>query len=338
MRVPIFKGPGNLVYEDRPEPTLTHADEVIIEVTACGICGTDLNILATPPAHRAKEGIVIGHEAIGTVRAVGAAVTRVKTGDRVVVAPRLTCGMCDYCRAGLNNQCTNYETIGTTRDGGFAPLMVAPERALYTLSSQVDIENGMFFEPLSCAVGAVQRPPFRPGDTVIVLGGGPMGLLFALLYRAMGASSISVVDISPQRLDFCRTLNIAGIDASHGNLADQLRDQGAPTEANIVVDAVGNQVDTALGCVRRAGHIILFGLRSNEKPSMRQYLATRYDVTLHGVFVGLNPFQQTIQLLEHHVVTPSALITHRLSLSELLQGVELMRSGKAVKVAIMMSQ
>ena len=110
MHVPVFMGEGRLNYEDRAIPKITNDHEVLLRVQASGICGTDLNILAVPPAHKAKLGIVIGHEGVAVVEQVGKAVMTVKAGDRVVIAPRLTCGNCEYCRRGLDNQCTNYQS------------------------------------------------------------------------------------------------------------------------------------------------------------------------------------------------------------------------------------
>jgi L-iditol 2-dehydrogenase len=104
--------------------------------------------------------------------------------------------------------------------------------------------------------------------------------------------------------------------------------------ADVVVDAVGNQIGTAVKLARRGGHVILFGLRPHDSPAVSQYTITRYDLTLHGTFVGLNPFEQTIQLMESRRVQPSKLITHRVPLSELARGVDLMRSGQAMKVIV----
>ena len=200
--VPLFRGDGVLDYVSRPRPALAADDDVLVAVEACGICGTDLNILAVPPAHKATRDIVIGHEAVGTVAEVGPGVIDLKPGDRVVVANRLTCGQCAYCRRGLDNQCTNYQTIGTTVDGAFGPTLRAPARALWKIDPSVPRDDAALFEPLACAVGSVKRAPFQAGDHVAIIGAGPMGLLFALLYRAMGAGSISVLDLAPYRLEF----------------------------------------------------------------------------------------------------------------------------------------
>lgn len=334
MHVPIFKGEGKLAYEERPIPRIEQPDEVLVNVEACGICGTDLNILATPPAHKATPNIIIGHEGVGIVAEIGAAVVGLQPGDRVVIAPRLTCGQCHYCRRGLDNQCTNYKTIGASINGAFAPYLRAPQSALYKISLAVPRDDAALFEPLSCVVGSAARAPFQAGDNVAIIGAGPMGLLFAHLYRAMGAGKVMVADIAPYRLNFAQELGVdEALHPTEVDLPQAVKDMTG-LGADVVVDAVGNQMSTAIQLARRGGQVILFGLRPHDNPPVNQYTITRYDLTIHGAFVGLNPFEQTIQLLESHRVQPSALITHHVPLSELRRGVELMRSGQSMKVII----
>jgi threonine dehydrogenase-like Zn-dependent dehydrogenase len=337
MVVPIFKGEGRLEYESRPVPRPEAPDDVLVKIDACGICGTDLNILAVPPAHKASLDIVIGHEGVGTVMEIGAegaAGSGLARGDRVVIAPRLTCGQCAYCRRGLDNQCTNYQTIGTTRDGAFAPYLRAPARALYKISTHVGQDDAALFEPLSCVVGAVARVPVQAGDDVVIVGAGPMGLLFAQLYRALGAGRIIIADIAPYRLSFAEQLDIDAVfNPNEVDLPAAIKEMTG-IGADIVVDAVGNQIDTAARLARRGGHLILFGLRPHDNPAVNQYTITRDDLTIHGTFVGLKPFEQTIKLLESGRLQPSALVTHHLPLAQLQQGVDLMRAGQAMKVLV----
>lgn len=334
MHVPVFKGAGQLAYEDRPIPQIDHPTDAVIKIEACGICGTDLNILAVPPAHKATPNIIIGHEGVGVVSDLGDGVTGLAVGDRVVIAPRLTCGQCYYCRRGLDNQCTNYQTIGTTIDGAFAPYLRAPQSALYKIDPDVPRDDAAFFEPLSCVVGAVSRVPMQAGDTVVVIGAGPMGLLFAETYQTMGAGRVILVDVAQNRLDFARELGFAqSINPAKADLSQTVLDITS-VGADIVVDAVGNQFAAALKLARRGGHLLLFGLRPHDQQTLNQYQITRYDLTIHGAFVGLKPFQQTIQLLESRRVRPSRLITHRVPLAELPQGVALMRSGQGMKVMV----
>jgi threonine dehydrogenase-like Zn-dependent dehydrogenase len=337
MSVPIFRGEGRLSYETRPVPPVVAPDDVIVRIEACGICGTDLNILAVPAAHKATPGIIIGHEGVGIVAQVGPAVRGLAVGDRVVIANRLTCGKCAYCRRGLDNQCTNYQTIGTTIDGAFAPYAAGAGAGALAIDPSVPRDDAALFEPLACAVGAVKRAPFQAGDNVAIIGAGPMGLLFALLYRTLGAGKVILLDLAPYRLEFAQT-------DWHGRRAR--RDAGRCGRRGQAVDRAGRRHRRR--CSRQpdrpgdpnwrgaAGQVILFGLRAHDNPPVNQYTITRYDLTLHGAFVGLHPFAQTIQLLESRRVQPSILVTHRLPLAELAHGVELMRTQQAMKVLIEM--
>jgi threonine dehydrogenase-like Zn-dependent dehydrogenase len=176
--------------------------------------------------------------------------------------------------------------------------------------------------------------PFQAGDNVAIIGAGPMGLTFAQLYQTLGAGRIIVADLAPYRLDFARKLGIDNaLNPQKTDIVKAVHDvTGAG--ADLVVDAVGNQMNTALQLARRGGNIILFGLRPHDNPPINQYTITRYDLTLHGTFVGLKPFIQTIKILESRRIQPSRLITHRVPLSDLAHGVELMRSGQAMKVLV----
>jgi threonine dehydrogenase-like Zn-dependent dehydrogenase len=334
MQVPIFKGEGRLDYEERAVPRVREPSDILVAIESCGICGTDLNILAVPPAHKATVDIIIGHEGTGTVLQSGAGVTQLHPGDRVVIAPRLTCGKCRYCRMGLDNQCDNYSTIGTTVDGAFAPYLVAPESALYRISPDVAPDDAVFFEPLACVVGAVARAPIRAGDNVVIIGAGPMGMLFAQMYRTLGAGRVYVADVVPYRLEVARNLGVDGtLNPKEVDLPAAVRELTG-MGADLVVDAVGNQVNTAVQVARRGGQVLLFGLRPHDNPSLNQYTITRYDLTVVGAFVGLKPFAQTIKLLESGRIHPGELITHHMPLDELQRGVELMRSGQAMKVIV----
>ena len=334
MHIPIFVGEGRLEYQDRPVPSIQQADDVLIQVRLCGICGTDLNILSVPPLHKATPGIAIGHEATGLVTAVGHAVTSVQPGDRVVVAPRLTCGLCRYCRRGLDNQCENYTSIGTSRDGAFAPFLLAPERAVFKLSPSVMEKDAVLFEPLSCVVGALARINFQPGDSVAIFGSGPIGLLFAMLCRVRGAGRIFLVGRSPYRLALAKEMGVdMTLNPDELNLREAVLNE-LGIGCDLVIDAVGNQFNNAIQLTRRGGSVILFGMKSSEMPPLHQYTITRNDLTIYGTFVGLKPFLQTINLLESGLVSPGKLVTHRLPLSDLEEGVRLMRTRLAMKVVV----
>ena len=161
-----------------------------------------------------------------------------------------------------------------------------------------------------------------------------MGLLIALLFRTLGAGKIIVADVAPYRLEFAKSIGVDEVlNPVKIDLLETVR-QLTIHGADIVFDAVGNQLGTAVKLTRRGGQVILFGLQPHHDQLVDQFLITRYDLTVHGTFVGLNPFEQTNHLLERGQIKPSILITHRFPLSELNQGVELMRARKAMKVLV----
>jgi L-iditol 2-dehydrogenase len=161
-----------------------------------------------------------------------------------------------------------------------------------------------------------------------------MGLLFAQALRASGAGKILVADIAPYRLGFAQKLGAdQALNPQSVDLPAAVR-ECTTLGADLVVDAVGNQIGMAVQLARRGGQVVLFGLRPHDHPTVNQYTITRYDLTVFGTFVGLHPFEQTIQLLESRRLQPSKLITHRVPLSDLARGIDLMRSGQAMKVIV----
>jgi threonine dehydrogenase-like Zn-dependent dehydrogenase len=334
MLVPVFMGEGRLEMQERPTPQVKNWDDVLLRVEACGLCGTDLNILAVPPAHIAEVGIVLGHECIGTVEGVGAGVKYVRQGDRVVVAPRLHCNQCRYCRRGLPNQCEDYKTLGVHRDGGLAPYVVAPERALYKISRAVALDDAVFAEVLSCVFGGTTRVAVNPGESVVILGAGPVGLLFGMLYRASGAGKIIVTDIAPFRLEIARKNGADVVINSREQDVEAIVKEQTGLGADIVVDGVGALLPQALKLARRGGRIVLFGLQAHALPPVSQYLITRYELTVQGAFGGANQFPGVVQMLESAVIHPSSLITHRVAAANAPEAFNAMRAGETMKVIV----
>src|SRR6266516_3715562 len=151
MRAAVFEGEGRLVVRDVEEPTPA-ADEVLIEVEACGVCGSDVQIINVPPGHPSTPPVTLGHEFVGWVRAAGSGVRDVPIGARVVVDPDPKCGACDSCRAGRPANCTNIKALGVHRDGALARYVATPANTAYPISSDVTDEMAVLVEPLACVV------------------------------------------------------------------------------------------------------------------------------------------------------------------------------------------
>jgi threonine dehydrogenase-like Zn-dependent dehydrogenase len=333
MLAAVFAREGALEMQDRPVPEIAHSADVLIEVEGCGICGTDLHILDSPPGHPATPGCILGHEYIGRVIDAGREVASLKAGQRVAVAPNISCGVCRACKSGRPNHCVRFTTLGIFRDGGLARYNVAPERACHPLADALPFEDAIWTEVLSCVANSVDNVKPQPGETAVVIGGGPVGALHALLFRAAGARTI-VADVSAARL---ATLARVGIDRAVDARTESVREavlEMCPDGSDIVVDAVGTQLDAALDLVRTGGRISLFGMNSLARPAVRQNAITRNELTIFGSYVGVNTFPRAIALLESGVIHPSVLLSEVTPLQELPAALDRLRRGDAMKIAI----
>ncbi|WP_055693330.1 alcohol dehydrogenase catalytic domain-containing protein, partial [Streptomyces prasinopilosus] len=230
MKAAVIESVGRAVVSEVPDPT-PGPREVVVEVAACGLCGTDLHILQGEFAPELP--IVPGHEFAGEVVGVGSLVTEVSPGDRVAVDPSLYCYECRSCRTGHNNLCERWAAIGVTVPGGAARYAVAPVANCVRLPEHVRTQDAALIEPLSCAVRGYDVLQSRLGAHVLIYGSGTMGLMMLELAKRTGAASVDVVDLNPSRLETARRL---GVSASAANPDELDRPQGW----DLVIDATGN--------------------------------------------------------------------------------------------------
>lgn len=335
MLVAVFKGDGKLLLEERPIPRVDKPDDVLLKVEGCGICGTDVRILEVPPGHPAMLGAVLGHEYVGQVLKVGEGVTHLKEGDRIVVAPNLTCGVCTYCRMGLPNMCERLTTLGVYLDGGFAEYNLAPARALYKISADLPLDEAVFIELLSCVIGGTEKVRLQPGETAAILGAGPVGLMFSVIFRAAGAGKIIVSEVSPFRLSFAKKVGAdVTVNPKERDLGEVVLDETG-IGADVVVDAVGSLMPQAMVLARNGGKVLLFGMDQRVLSQVSQHEITRNELQVIGTYIGVNTFIPAIKMLETGALDPSVLITHRLPLAEIEKGFKAIWTGEAVKVVIL---
>lgn len=335
MLAGVFETAGHLSLLERPDPELTRSADVLLQVHACGICGTDLHILSDPPGIRIAPGSILGHEYTAIVLQVGSAVTAFQPGDQVVVEPTVNCGMCEYCRLGLNNLCLTPRIIGVHRDGGMARYNVAPASALHKIRSDVPSDLAALAEPLACVLSGAEKLRVQPGESALILGGGPIGLLFVELLGAMGAGKIIVSEPLPYR---ARMASECGADVVIDPKIQDIRSfvlNATKLGADVVVDAVGSLFDVAIQNARRGGRIVLFGLNHHAAPTIPQHLITRHELSVYGAFNARHSFPQAVRLIENGTMPLEKLITHRVPLSDAPDGIELLRRGEALKVLIL---
>jgi L-iditol 2-dehydrogenase len=321
---------------DVPEPE-THPGTVKVRIHACGICGSDLKIYqdAYAALRRLPFPRMMGHEPSGVVTEVGAGVTRFREGDRVYADVRGPCGRCDYCRYGRYNFCTTLPTLGST-NGAFAQYAVMNEELVHTLPAGVGLDEGVLMEPLGVAVHAVTSSSLQAGDTALVVGPGPIGLLVAMVARAGGAGPllISGLSIDAQRLALARELGFRTVDVEGEDLDKAVRGATGGRGVDVVYDTAGYYEDT-LSWVRKGGELIwiaravreisLGGLQAIQLNGLR--ITTSFRVTPLDMLRAKN-------LVESGQVDPSRLPIERLPLADAEEAFRRLERRDGLKIAL----
>jgi (R,R)-butanediol dehydrogenase/meso-butanediol dehydrogenase/diacetyl reductase len=272
MKAAVWYGKNDIRVEDIAEP-VPDPGHVKVKIKACGICGSDLHefrqgpfiIPAKPHPLTGQEGgpVVLGHEFSAEVVQLGTDVTGFKPGDRVTINALITCNECHYCKKGAYNMCIKLGSTGFAADGGFAEYAVVKDYALFHLPDSVSDDMGSFIEPLAVAVRAVKRSRMKIGDTVAIIGAGPIGLLVTQVCLAAGASRVFVVEPIKARRDLAKKLGAAAVfNPFESNPGKKIAELTNGLRADIAFDCVGNQsaFDTALSTTGRRGIICIVGL------------------------------------------------------------------------------
>ena len=278
MRAVVVERPGVYAVRQMDAPR-ARAGEVVVEVRACGLCGTDVHIAhgEFPPA---PYPLIPGHEFGGVVVERGEGVDWPRVGERVAVDPTLACGRCGPCREGHGNLCANWGAIGDTVAGGLAERVAVPAANCYAVPEGLGWGEAALIEPLACALWGVRRARPLPGATVLVTGGGTMGLLLAQTLRRAGASRVTVVEPHPDRRDLAREVGVdAAVAPGDGDALP------ASARFDLVADATGRPevVRDALTRVRRGGTFLVFGVAPAEATvPLHPYEVYYNDLTIVG--------------------------------------------------------
>jgi L-iditol 2-dehydrogenase len=333
------RGPGNLELREIDDPKPTD-DQVLIEVAAAGICGTDVHIkhdqaFYTPP-------VVLGHEYSGRVVEVADNVSAVDEGDLVVSPATAYCGKCYQCKTGHMNRCTapDKRILGTSlANGAFAKQLLVPEYIVHKVPKGVSQEEAALAEPTACVVHSViDKSPIRPGDVVVVQGPGTMGLLSAQVAKSMGAGKVILTGVSSDQWRFeiaaktgvDLTIDVQKESDPVGVVMDETDSRGA----DVVIEASGACVacSQALEFVKVAGHVTLLGVRGMPMDIDLDPMITK-ELTMSGTWGTLpSSWVTTLRLMSSGKIDVGPLITHRISLSDWEKGFELMETQKAIKV------
>jgi len=334
MRAAIFEGNGKVAIAERADPKVSRPDDVLIRIAANGLCGSDLRALATPPEMVYDQGVIVGHEFSGTIEDVGDEVT-LEPGARVVVHPNIWCQTCWYCRSGHTNLCDRFVHIGSMRDGGAAELCVVPERMVYRVQDEMAFDVAALAEPLACVLNGTKQASIHPGESVLILGGGPIGLLYLILLKAAGASPLIVSEPAPHRARWARDLGADEVvDPRAANVQDVVRELTEGRGVDVAVDSVGALLPDAVASVRKAGRVLVFGLNERIEATIRPVDLVYREITISGVYIARGTFPLAVKLLTENKLGFDRLVTHRLELEQFDEAIELLRTGEAVKALV----
>jgi D-xylulose reductase len=340
----ILNKPNDVTFAERPKPELASSHDVLVAVNYTGICGSDVHYWVHGAIGHfvVKDPMVLGHESAGTVIEVGADVDSLRVGDRVALEPGYPCRRCADCRDGHYNLCHKMVFAATPPyHGTLTGLWSAPADFCYKLPDTVSLQEGALIEPLAVAVHIVKQAAVRPGQSVVVMGAGPVGLLVAAVARAYGASTVVSVDIMQSKLDFA-----ADFAATHTYLSQRIAPEdnakaildlaGLPKGADVVIDASGAEpsIQTSLHTVRMGGAYVQGGMGKSDINFPIMALCLK-EVTAKGSFrYGPGDYALAIDLVGSGKVDVKKLVTGVVEFKNAEEAFKKVKEGEAIKILI----
>jgi 2-desacetyl-2-hydroxyethyl bacteriochlorophyllide A dehydrogenase len=323
MRAAVFKAVGQpLAIEQRPDPTPGEG-EVVLKVARCGICGTDL-AMSDGSGQTFEVNSIIGHEFAGEIVAIGPNVERLKVGDRIAAMPFTGCGTCATCLAGRPNFCTQFRGM----PGAFAEYTTTAERVAVKLPTQVSLSDGALIEPLAVSLHGVALAGLRPGDKVLVIGAGPIGLGAVYWARELGAGPIAVTAATRKRESLARQMGASEfvLPETPEQLPQEVMKAlgGMP---DLVIEAVGkpDMIARAVNCVRPAGTVMVLGFCARPDSFIPAIAVWKEVRLLFGMTYSLAEFEHVARVLDGGALEPRAMVTDTVSLAALPDTLESMR-------------
>ncbi|MGA4670121.1 zinc-binding dehydrogenase [Propionibacteriaceae bacterium Y1923] len=344
MLAAIFKAPGELALEDVPAPT-PGPGEVLFKVGANTVCGTDLRILRGEKSKGIDRGVILGHEIAGEVVELGEGVTQYKVGDRFAVIPSVMCGSCWFCTHGEEHFCDSVELFGYKINGGLAEYAILPAQAVrqrngvVTLSDDLPFEHMALMEPLSCVLNGRENYQQKLGDTVVIMGAGPIGLLHASLARIGGAANVVVTDLSEARRQTALELGATHVvDPSQESLDEVVRGLTQGRGADVVVICIGRGelFVEALNVVRKGGRVNAFaGFPAGGSVEFDPNTIHYGEIDVTGTSNSRREHgEAAMRLLESGIIDAGKIVTHSFALEDAVEAIEFSATGQGVKVVV----
>jgi L-iditol 2-dehydrogenase len=348
MQAVVYYAPGDIRIEDIPKPSLK-CGELLVHIDACAVCGTDLKSKhhGNP---RIKAPLVMGHEFTGIIEEVAPSVAGDwKIGNRIVMATSISCGECFYCKRGFRNLCTKLSPMSFSYPGGMAEYVAIPELAVQgghvvQVPAGVKPEFAALAEPTSCAVNSVQQCNVQKGDTVLIMGAGPMGLLNAVVAKAFGAGKIILSELNELRRKQAKQFDIDLIvDPANEDLGELVRSATGGVGADVVIVAApaAPPQEQALSLVRKQGTVCLFASLPVGKSMLNldSRLIHYGEIRLIGSSDSTpKQVQKAVELIATQKIPSAKIASHLLPLDKIEKAFELMTSGEALRVVLIPPQ
>ncbi len=321
MKALVLEAYNKLVYKEMPEPEISE-NEVLVQVKACGICGSDVHGMDGSSGRR-HPPLIMGHEASGIIVRTGDRVSDFSEGDRVTFDSTVYCGTCFYCRQGIINLCDNRRVLGVApadyrRHGAFAEYVAVPQHILYRLPEGLSFAQAAMVEPVSIAFHAVALTPVSLNDSAVVIGSGMVGLFVIQALRAAGCGTIIAVDLEQGKVDLaCKLGADHGLLASEVDVAEEVRKLTDKRGANIAVEVVGNSaaLNTAIASLRKGGALTIVGNLAATVDFPLQEVVTR-QIRVSGSCSSCGEYPACLDMIARGTVNVDALISQVAPLSE----------------------
>jgi L-iditol 2-dehydrogenase len=323
MKAAVLYSLGNFRSEIVDIPQI-NAEEVLIKVMYCGICGSDVPRSMISGAR--KYPLILGHEFCGEVAEIGENVSNVKVGDRVVVAPLVPCGECKYCRASDYGLCEDYNIIGTGSNGAFAEYVKAPKKHVLPIDDRLDFETAAGVEPATIGYHGLQKAEIQPGETVVVMGCGPIGQLTIQWAKIFGASNVIAVDIFEGKLELARGLGAdIAINAKECDVVKEIRkltDGGA----DVVAETAGSKItqEQSILTAKKKGRVIFLGITHSNLPLEEETIEhiLRGEIKIQGTWNSYTApypgiaWKATLDFMTKGDIKFKPMISHKITVDE----------------------
>ncbi|QNK64264.1 alcohol dehydrogenase catalytic domain-containing protein [Pedobacter sp. PAMC26386] len=310
MKAIVYNGAWDIQLKDREEPTITVADEVIVEIKATGICGTDLSIISGE--YQASPRVIIGHESAGIIVAKGDGVENCTIGQRVIIDPTYYCGYCENCRKGQRNHCLlkSSTEAGVSIDGTFTKYFKTTKQFIYPLHDHIPFEQGALSEPLSCVLTAVKKLAVTPFMRTAILGGGPIGLLFYMALTQHGIQEGVVYEASRDRIKLIEENNVL---SKNWKVEPAFIPQ--KNQYDLIIDTTGTLLEKSMQSIADGGKISMMGLRNNQQTINPREIADR-SISIIGSIDSMDTFRHAVDLINKGNLGLEKIITNEYNLND----------------------